>query len=234
MNVMHIVLHLVLCTANVHGAALVRAVHVALYTHIGTTVVDRTIPVSGDNPFDTIADLDAPRGVYLMEVDRPKTSCGATEFVELLPQADRSISLKMSPDGLKPPLRVPTLFSGAAPMGFDYTEPTVVLLDGNVACDKPVGDLLVLDAQTENDADSYYTSIYGYTAVDSLPPQTALRVSDNTGGYHYIRMKIPFEASDQHFPGATTFPINEDLLAYVVSQPEDTLLCHKLERTSSG
>jgi hypothetical protein len=230
-SAMHIVLHLVLCTAAVHGARPVRAVHVELDTRIGTSVVDRVIPVSGDSPYDTIVDLDAPRGLYLMEVNEDQSACGATQFVDLLPQANRSISLKLTPNGLRAPTRVPTLFGGSAPLGFDYTQPTIVFLPGTIACNQPIGDLLVTDSQTENDPDSYYTSLFGYTAQGG-PPKVALRITDNAGGYHYIRLRLPFPPSSGRWPNTVHIDVTANLIDEVVGKPEDTFLCLKMHSTS--
>ena len=228
---MHIVLHLMLCAATVHGAAPVRAVHVELDTRIGGSVVDRDFPVSGDNPFDTIVDLDAPRGEFLLEVDEAKSTCGATQFVFLIPEANRSISMKLTPRGAQASMRSPMLFDGTTPLGFDYAEPTVVLVDGKVACNQPVGDLPVIESQTEIDSDSYYASIFGYTSKSALPPKVALRLTDNAGGYHYIRMNIPI-ALGQTWPNTATFNVTQDVIDQVVDKPEDTFLCPKLYKTT--
>ncbi|HVS45666.1 MAG TPA: hypothetical protein VMS32_03290 [Verrucomicrobiae bacterium] len=227
---MHIVLHLMLCTATVHGAAPVRAVHVELDTRIGSTVVDRDFPVSGDNPFDTIVDLDAPRGEFLLEVDEAKSTCGATQFVVLLPEANRSISMKLTPRGAQASMRSPMLFDGTTPLGFDYAEPTVVLVDGKVACNQPVGDLVTIESQTENDSDSYYVSIFGFTPQNAVPPNLALRLTDNADEYHYVRMNIPL-ALGQGWPDTANFNVTQDIIDYVVDKPENTYLCPKLYRT---
>ena len=229
---MHIVLHLVLCTGARHGAAPVNAIHVALVNRIGNAAVDRTIAIPGDNPFDTIVDFDAPRGLFLLRVNQAKSACGAQQFVLLSPEANRSIPMTLLPRGLQNAPRVPTLFNGATPLGFDYAEPTVVLVSGSVGCDKPIGEILPVESVTENDPDGYYVAIFTYTSVDALPPKIALRLTDNGGGYHYVRMNIPFSKPGQLWPNSATFDVDTGLIAEVLEKPEDTYLCLKLLRGS--
>jgi len=222
----------VLCNASVgHGMHPVKAVHVELDSRARQPEINQMFPITSTTPD---IEFDASRGIYLLTVSEPKSTCGAAEFVDVIPGGNRSIDLTMKPHGAQRPRTPPTLFSGTTPLGFNYAAPTVVLLQGPLQCNQSIGNPITMNSFTENDDDSYYVSIFSYESAVGVKPLTALRLTDNSGGYHYVRMTIPLSSAYQAWPNEARFDVDQDMIDYVVDKPEDTYLCPHLYRTSVG
>jgi len=62
----------------------------------------------------------------------------------------------------------------------------------------------------------------------------ALRLTDTTGGYHYIRIPADFPPAPNAWPTYERFNLTMNIADFAASKPEDTLLCPRLFETSVG
>jgi hypothetical protein len=184
----------------------------------------------GDDDNPKVVEFDAPQGVYRLDLATPKYGCSASVFVTFLSEHGRSIAVAL--DGGTPVLSQPVLIDGASPPSFSYVQPTFVLLDKNATgCNKPVGELVPMRVEVENDQDAYYASLYTDASLGSRPVQLALRLRTPTHQYHYVRVPIPFPLPWGGWPNNVQFDVTQDEIDGLASQPVDTLLCLHLWET---
>lgn len=198
---------------------------------IDRSQVDQVFPIEHGTTDTTRAEFDLPFGVYrvAMQAKAPHATCGDVEYFTVITDHNRTLNATLHPPGQVQSV-VPTIIMGTAPFSFSYVQPTVLIFPKNTACNQQVGDPLQADIQMENDSDAYYALVY---PGNSLAPQSyvvAVRMKDSHGDYHYIR--VPLDVGiPSRWPSVGTFNVNEDVIDYVASKPEDTLLCPRLYKT---
>lgn len=232
MALAHILLHVGLCTAISRAKPSAQvAMHVSLaYPRTSDgNAFDKTFTFErGDDP-ETIVELDAPAGLYRMDLDAPKYGCSAASFVTIIADHDRMIATALD-DAPTPPKPV-MLLDGSAPTSFQYARPTFVLLDPTTACNAPIAGALPSDIAVENDRDGYYVSLHYDAATVASAPVLALRLRTPTGLHHYIRIRVAFPTW-RGWPNTVRFNISEDELDSLATEKTETLLCPKLWETS--
>jgi len=230
-GVAHIVLHALLC-ASARRAPQSAAIplRVVLAYAVRQPEMDRTFHVVRETPTTATVEFDAPQGVYNARVSvRNVRGCVGSEFLAVLPERDREITVDLS--RANQPMS-PALLAGDAPA---YVDPTIVLFGAATTCNNPVGMPTndVIDAVTESQA--FYANIYSPAAIaDRRSRVVALRLTDSSGGYHYIRLPVDFPMSPNAWPFFQLFNITTDVIDFAAGKPEDVLLCPRLQKTSAG
>ncbi|HEY8298671.1 MAG TPA: hypothetical protein VIG32_11690 [Candidatus Baltobacteraceae bacterium] len=229
----HVVLHLTLAcksTAKLSAEAAV-PIHVVLAYPVRAPEMDQTFKVQRDSDNVAIVEFDAPQGVYRLFADiGGKRRCGGVDYLVVLPDHDRSFALTLT-DRPVPPI-TPALVAGSAEM---IAHPTVVLFPKNTACNKSVGDPLSEPVDNEISPGAYYAAVNSAIGIHERGSRIiAVRLTDSSGGFHYIRVRIDFPNYTNGWPTFTHFNVSTDLIEYAADKPEDTLLCPPMYRTSVG
>ena len=234
----HVILHLGLCSAVARlgpEATVDMRVRFA-YRGAGGNALDKPIRFTRGTEAETVFETDVPRGTFLFEAAVPKYGCAVRDFLDFIPDHDRTVSEKLEDVPQPPPAML--LLTGTAPQSFQYVRPTFVLFDGAQQCDKPVGTPLPSQIAVQNERDAYYVQMRFTPPASSQspPPQdvVALRLRTPTGLHHYIRVKLPFPPPWGGWPGTITFDVRDDELASLATEPAEVLLCPKLWSTSAG
>ena len=168
-----------------------------------------------------------------MTVSAPKYNCGAGDFFMFLADHNRSINMTLA-DG---PAQYgePMLLEGTAPQSFADANPTFVLLDKSIACDKPIGDQIPAKIRLESDPDGYYVWLYSTPEIVARGgAQIALQLATPTGEYHYVRLKYPFPQPWDGWPTSLQLNIADGMFDELAEKPTDTLICLKMVRSSAG
>lgn len=232
-GVSHVILHLGLCGAMSRvSPQTTLATRVRVIDRIGRPQLDQTFKISRGQTDEKIVSFDMARGVYYIQIDAPKYRCSTSDFLSILPEHDRTVKEKLA-DGASP-VQVPLLLQGTAPPSFLYTKPAFVIFDKSVACNKPVNDPLPSRISVENDPDAYYTWVYADPATQAKTGALALSLETPSGDHHYIRVPLPNGFTASRWPFSIDFNVTEDVIDEMATQPVETLLCPKLQRTSVG
>jgi hypothetical protein len=235
MDLAHAIVHVAFCSAIARlppDATFV--VNVRVSDRIGRTQLARTFRVERGDGSAAIVEFDNPFGIYRMEIDTPKYSCSATDYLVFIPGLTRSISETLSS---RPSLSsMPMLLSGTAPQAMIYADPTFVLFDKNAAaCGKPIPSQLPAHITVENDQDAYYAWLYNDDPARGPGSDLlALRLQTPTHQHHYVRIPLSFPIPQTPWPGSIEFNISEDMIDDLATEPVDTLLCPKMWKTSAG
>jgi hypothetical protein len=236
MGLSHIALHVTLCrSAATLSQKTPLALRVVLAYARRDPAMDRVFPIHRESDGTAVVEFDASQGVYRLTADLQKPRCGAMQFVAVLPDHDRDVSVKLE-QGARPAAMVPAIspaiVAGDSPA---YEQPTVVLFTGTLACNAPVGRFASDPIVSESGAQGYYASIFSLAGIADPKSRTAaLRLTDSSGGYHYIRLPMYYPSSPQAFASFERLNVTDDVLQYAAGKPEDTLLCPPLLRTSAG
>src|SRR5947209_15679259 len=121
----------------------------------------------------------------------PKYRCNAVDFLEVLPDHNRSMNTALA-DG-PGNAAAPVIILGALPQSFSYVQPAVVLFPATLRCNGAVGDAQTAGIDNELEQDAYYSAIRN-PAIYRQPvaATVAVRLQDSSGGFHYIRMPWNF------------------------------------------
>lgn len=230
----HVFLHVALCKAMVRAApATTFAMHVRMAFRTGDTQFNKSFSVSRGDGSDAVVEFDVPRGVYRVLVEAPKYGCTASDFLEVLPDANRNVNETLV-DGPPAPPQPVMLLDGTAPTSFLYVRPTFVLLDKNVACNQPIGPLVTSPVRVEYDQGSYYVWLYSDPQMERQGQYTvALRLRTPASTAHYVRLPFAFPTPWAGFPGHIQMNVSEDMIAGLATEKVDTLLCPKLWQSSA-
>lgn len=232
--VSHIILHLGLCqsVARLSSESAI-AIRVKVSDRTGQVVADKAFRVErGDDP-ERVVEFDIPWGVYRFDSSVAKYGCNASDFVQLLPEVNRQVTQTLA-DGAPPPT-MPMLLAGNAPQSFLYVKPTFVVFDKSAAiCNKPIPDPLPSNVVVQNDQDAFYAMLFPASLPGGTVPLLAMRLKTPTHQYHYVRIPIPIPTHWGGWPPSIQFPVTQDMVDGLASDPVDTLLCPKLWETSSG
>ena len=231
----HIILHVGFCNAILRAAPQTTiALRVRVSDRIGRPEVGRVYRIERGDGSEAVVEFDSAFGIHALQVDAPKYGCSASDYLFVIAGQGRSVPVKLN-DAPAPEPRRPMLLSGTAPQAFLYVQPAFVVFDKNqVACNKPLGQPLPMDAVVENDQDSYYVELYPDPSAAYGSQQLALRLRTPTHQYHYIRIPITFPVAWGGWPVSVTLNVTEDMVDGLATEPTDTLLCPKMWRTSAG
>lgn len=230
----HVALHVALCktAASLPAKAPLSMRLLLTYSRGRDPAINRVFALHRDSDGTALVEFDAQQGVYRLTATLQSPRCAAVQYVAVLPEHDRdvTIALKEGP-ALLPPIS-PAIVAGDSPA---YEQPTVVLFSRPLKCDEAVGHFASDPIVLETSAQGYYASIFSLAGImDRKSRMAALRLTDSSGGYHYIRLPLFFPTSNQGFAGFERFNVNDDDLQFAAGKPEDTLLCPRLTSTSAG
>lgn len=234
MALAHAVYHLALCSAMMHAPA---GTPMALHLH-GTDATqrqtyDKEFTLTRGESAEQMIEFDSPRGVFRITVTAPKYNCSSTSYQVFLDGETRNVKETLTAGHPAP--RQPTLLVGTAPQAFIFQNPTFVLLDKSIACDKPVDSTLDADMVTEYDASSFHLWLYPTPAILARGAVTvAFKLTSSTGDDQYVRLKFPYPQPWHGWPFTLQFNLPENIVDWLASQPKETLLCPKIYETSGG
>ena len=229
----HIALHVTLCrqASALPLNAPLQARIVLAYAR-RDPAMNRVFLLHRESDGHAVVEFDSTQGVYRLSIETQKPHCGAMAFVAVLPDHDRDVNLTLEPGKPQPPPITPALVAGDSPA---YEQPAVVLLAQPIACDAPIGHFASDAVVMETNAQGFYASIYSPAGIANRKSRMgALRLTDSSGGYHYIRLPMYYPPAQQAFASFERFNVTDDVLAYAAGKPEDTLLCPRLSATSAG
>lgn len=233
----HVFLHVGLCSTVARLAPDTQiAMRVGMSYRVGGAEVDKVFRFArGDGP-QTVIEFDVPRAVYHLQINIPKYGCTGSDFIDILPDRNRTITETLddgapgTPPGATPPVE---LISGTAPVSFLYVKPTFVLFDKTVTCAGPVQTPIPLALTAEYDQGAYFAWLRPDSSLDShAPVVVALRLRTTTGSAHYVRIPIQFPVPWGGWPTSNQLNITEDMIDGLATEKVDTLLCLKFWVTS--
>jgi hypothetical protein len=232
MALSHVILHVGLCSAIARtNPSNQFGLQVKIADMRGIVRFSKAFRVErGDDDGPKIVEFDVAPGTYRIDAITPKYGCSFDDFLTFLDGHDRSITenLESTPQRAERQM----LISGSSPQSFLYVNPTFVLLNKTTsACNKPVGNLIPVQVDVENDQDAYYADLNADPSAGSTPVQLALRLRTSTHQYHYVRVPLPFPAPWGGWPQMVHFDVTQDEIDGLATQPVDTLLCLKLWET---
>lgn len=233
MALSHIVMQLVLCNAATRlktQASL--PVRVAVVDKLNRHVADETVRVAASGATDGTVEFDIPWGVYLAQASlhAGRTTCTQSQVFSVLPGHNRQLRMQLQHGNTGMP--VPVIINGELPSEFAYAQPTVVIFGKGAKCNSPVGTPLAANIDQQDDDQAYYASIYPNAALlQDMPAIPALRLTDSSGGYHYV--KIPSDFLDFKHPGQAQYDVKDELIDLLAGKPEDTLLCVRTYETTT-
>lgn len=227
MALSHIVMHLVLCNAATrHKTQSGVPVHVVMLDKVHRHVADETVRVAAAGAADDTAEFDVPWGTYLAQASlhAGETACSDATFFSVLPNHNREVTLQLQRGHTA--ARMPVIINGDLPAEFAYAQPTLVVFGKDAKCNAPVADPLPLDISQQNDGEAYYVSVYPSAALmQNMPAIPALRLTDSSGGYHYLKLPNNFLGFSSGWPNQAQFDVQDKLIDFLAAKPEDTLLC---------
>ena len=199
---------------------------------VNNAQVDKVVQFARGTGNEARAEFDSTWGTYRIVITVPKYRCSDVDYVHILQDHNRNLYTKLI-DGPSS-LIAPVLILGALPQSFAYVEPTVVMFPTATKCNDLVGDPLTRGIDNQLEQDAYYASIRSPDLYhDPITVQLAVRLKDSAGGYHYIRMPWKFPAGFT-WPSVGQLSVEDAVIDWVSSQPEDTLLCPRFYGTSVG
>ncbi len=227
----HVVLNIGLCkaAAGLSPNATV-AMHVVVTDRINRAELDRTYPIRRDTNNQARVEFDTAWGTYRIAMAIPKFRCSGVDFLEVLPDHDRSLNTQVV-DG-PPNAMAPVLILGSLPQSFAYAQPSVVMFPATQRCNGAVGDPQTTGIDNQLEQDAYYASIRTPALYrEPIAVTLAVRLQDSSGGFHYVRMPWKF-SSGYTWPSVGQLNIDDAVLGWVAEQTEDILLCPRFYGTS--
>lgn len=235
MALSHIVMQLVLCNAATRLKTQAGVpVHVVMLDKVNRHVVDETVHVAASGAADGTAEFDVPWGTYLVQAQlhAGRAICSESKFFSVLPNHNRQLDMQLQNGVTGTP--VPVIINGSLPSEFAYTQPTVVLFGKDAKCDSPVGTPLGANIDQQDDDQAYYANVYPSAALmKNMPVTPALRLTDSSGGYHYLKMPSNFLEFGGRRPSQDELDVKDELIDFIAGKPEDTLLCMRGYETTT-
>ena len=209
-------------------------IHVHAIDHAGRQPYDTDLRfIRGTSPEQIAGEFNIPRGVYLVTLHAAKYDCSAQSYQVFL--EDESRNIKETLQAGHPQARQPTLLVGTAPAAFLYEEPTFVLLDKSIECNKPVDTTLTSDIVSEYDPGSFHLWLYPTPDVISRTSVTlAFKLTSSTGDDQFVRLKYPYPVPWPGWPYTIQFNLPENILDGLATEPKNVLLCPRIYETSGG
>ena len=235
MMLSHIFLHVGLCNAILRTAPETTvAMHVVMAYRVGGNEVEKTVRFTRGYADQTVVEFDVPRSTYRLAIDVPKYGCSTNDFIDVLPEQNRTVTETLA-DAPPAPAQPVFLFDGTAPMSFVYVKPTFAVFDSGVSCNQPIDTALPTKVNFEYDQGAFYVWLYPDANLAAHAPLTvALRLRTATGLAHYVKLPITFPAPWGGWPNSVRFNVTEDMIDGLVTEKTGTLLCPKIWETSAG
>ncbi len=205
---------------------------VVVTDRINRAEFDQTVQFRRGSGNSTPVEFDSAWGTYRIVMNVPKYRCNGVDYMEVLPDHNRSMNTTLV-DGLADS-SAPVIILGALPQSFSYAQPSVVIFPADMRCNGVVGDPQMNGIDNELEQDAYYASIRTPALYHQpIDVTLAVRLQDSSGGFHYIRMPWKF-SSGFTWPSIGKLDIDDAVLGWVAQQTEDILLCPKFYGTSVG
>ena len=177
-------------------------------------------------------EFDSSWGTYRIAMSVPKYRCNGIDYIEILPDHDRSLTTQLV-DGPANGI-APVLILGALPQSFAYAQPSVVIFPATLRCNAQVPDAQTAGIDNELEQDAYYAAIRTPALYHQPVAVTlAVRMQDSSGGFHYVRMPWKF-SSGYTWPSVGKLDIDDGVIDWAAQQTEDILLCPRFYGTSTG
>ncbi len=227
----HIILNIGLCkaVARLSPNATV-AMRVVVTDRINRAVLERTLQFRREVGNQTRVEFDSAWGTYRIAMNVPKYGCNGIDFMQVLPDHDRSLNTQLV-DGQANAM-APVLILGSLPQSFAYAQPSVVMFPATLQCNAAVGDPQTAGIDNQLEQDAYYASIRTPALYrQPIAVTLAVRLQDSSGGFHYVRMPWKFP-SGYSWPSVGQLNIDDAVLGWVAQQTEDILLCPRFYGTS--
>jgi hypothetical protein len=231
----HIFLHVALCNAVARAAPETQIdMRVRMSYRVGGDEIDKTVRFARGTAEQTVVEFDIRRSMYRLQLDVPKFACGASDFVDVLADANRTVSETLGDGAPAAPAPV-VIFDGTAPISFVYLKPTFAVFDASTVCGKPITAPLPAKFEVEYDQGGYYVKLHADPSFAGRGPLVvALKLRTTTGLAHYVHLPVPFPQTWGGWPGSVQFDITEDMVDDLATEKTDTLLCPKMWGTNAG
>lgn len=223
MALSHVVMHLALCSAASRLTQPTVPVRIAVTDKIGRPMNDQIVHVARTGAADATAEFDIAWGYYLARASMHvgKVTCSGNMYFPVIADHNRELHMQLQNGMLMVPR--PTIIYGDLPGEFAYVSPTVVVFGKDTKCDGSVGTPIDTKIDQQNDEQAYYATVYPTAELMRNAPFTlALRLTDSSGGYHYLRMPANFLGD---VPSLDELDVKDALIDFIAAKPEDTLLC---------
>ncbi len=229
----HIILNVGLCKAVARLSPQTNvAMRVVVTDRINRAEFDQTVRFARGTGNSARVEFDSSWGTYKIAMSIPKYRCNGIDFLEVLPDHDRSMNTTLV-DG-PANIAAPVIILGALPQSFAYAQPSVVIFPASLRCNGAVGDPQMDGIDNELEQDAYYAAIRTPALYHQpIAVTLAVRLQDSSGGFHYIRMPWKF-SSGYSWPSIGKLDIDDGVLGWIAGQTEDILLCPKFYGTSVG
>jgi hypothetical protein len=229
----HIILNIGLCKAIARLTPQTNvAMRLTVTDKINRAEIDKVVHFQRGTGFSGRVEFDSSWGTYRIAMSVPKYGCTGIDFIQILPDHDRSMNTQLV-DGAANGT-APVLVLGALPQSFSYVKPAVVMFPLTLRCNAQVPDPQTSGIDNELEQDAYYAAIRTPAIYHQpLAATLAVQLQDSSGGYHYIRVPWKF-GSGYTWPSVGTLNIDDGLLDWAAQQTEDILLCPRFYGTTTG
>ena len=208
------------------------AMRVVLTDRINRVVDERTVRFQRGIGNDTRVEFDSSWGLYKIAMSVPKYGCSGVDFIDILQDHNRNLNMTLV-DGAAN-ATAPVLIAGSLPMSFAYAQPQVVMFPATLRCNAAVGDPQTAGIDNQLEQDAYYASIRTPALYHQpIAVTLAIRFTDASGGYHYIRVPWKF-SSGYTWPSVGQLNVDDAFIDWAAQQTEDILLCPKFYGTQVG
>lgn len=229
----HIILNIGLCKAIARLPARTNvAMRLTVTDRVNRAEINKVVQFQRGTGPNGRVEFDSSWGTYRITMSVPKYGCNGIDYIEILPDHDRSLNTDLV-DGQPDPI-APVLIVGSLPQSFAYAKPSVVMFPVTLRCNAAVPDPQTTGIDNELEQDAYYAAIRTPALYHQpLAVTLAVQLQDSSGGYHYVRMPWKFGAG-YNWPSIGKLDIDDAVLGWVAQQTEDILLCPRFYGTSTG
>jgi hypothetical protein len=209
-------------------------VRIRLEDRVGRSYLDYKVEVPAAQRHHEI-DFDAPAGLYRLTATSTTPQCSDQRFVYFMDGYDRDMSMTLSsqPDTVPRPIY---LFAGTVPrFVVPDVHPSPVAFDESAQCDYPVGKALPVGALTENEAGSYYITLYAEPGVRAGSQTLTFNVQQPPGTDHFVYVPTPFPIAvpSDGWPVVFRLDIPPPLLAALDPRTSSWMVCWHFHISSS-
>lgn len=205
---------------------------VVLTDRVKRVTYDKTVRFARGTGNETAVEFDSSWGTYRIEMSAPKYGCNGVDYIDILPDHDRSMNTALV-DGPADPA-APVLLAGSLPKSFASVQPTLVVFPETLRCNGLARDPQTEGVDNQVEQDAYYASMRTPSLYHQpIAVTLAVRFTAPSGGFHYIR--VPFRFSSGYtWPSVGELNIDDSIIGWVAQKTQDVLLCPKYYGTSVG
>jgi len=229
----HIILHVGLCNAVARLAPQTTvAMRVDLTDRINRVVYERTVRFQRSTGNETRVAFDSAWGTYKISMTVPTYGCNGVDFVDILPDHDRSVNITLL-DG-PANATAPVLVAGSLPVSLANVQPILVAFPATLRCNGAARDPQTEGIDNQLEQDAYYASMRTPALYHQpIAVTLAVRFTGASGRFHYIR--VPFRFSSGYaWPSVGELNIDDSIIHWAAQKTQDILLCPKYYGTSVG